>query len=155
MTTPPDGDARRARRVEAAFRVRYQSIYQLVEALTHDVSRGGLFMRTQRFLPINAIVRVLLELPDDAGELPVICRVAFVRGHEEATASGKPAGMGVEFLDLDDQRLAELLQRANERAGAADERAHRRALDLLVVDDDLSIRRGVAGALRDRGDRVR
>src|SRR5262245_2626745 len=106
MSNSKDEDSRRAQRVEAAFRVRYRSIDQLVVALTHDLSRGGLFMRTTRFLPVNAIVRVTLDLPDEGGELPLICRVAYVRGEAEATESGKPAGMGVEFLDLDADKMA-------------------------------------------------
>lgn len=112
-----EGEARQGPRVEAAFRVRYRSIDQLVVALTHDLSRGGLFMRTERFLPINAVVRVHLELPDDGGDVPVICRVAYVRGEDEAEASGKPAGMGVEFLDLGRDRLAQIDRAVD--AGAA------------------------------------
>ncbi len=155
MAEPTDDDARRVRRVEAAFRVHYQSIDQLVVGLTHDLSRGGLFMRTSRFLPVNAIVRVHLELPAGGGELPVVCRVAFVRGEAEAARSGKPAGMGVEFLDLGAERLA-IIERfiAEHRAPPANA-PPRRALDVVVADDDVAIREPVAAALRRRGDRVR
>ena len=148
-------DARRARRISAAFRVRYRSVDELVVALTHDLSRGGLFMRTARFLPINAIVRVHLELPDGGGELPVICRVAFVRADAEAAAMGKPAGMGVEFLDLGADRLAQLERFVTERVPLAGRGAPRRALDVVVADDDETLRGPVAQALRQRGDRVR
>lgn len=154
-----DAEARRTRRIEAAFRVRYHSIDDLVVALTHDLSRGGLFMRTTRFLPINAIVRVHLELPDGGGELPVICRVAYVRGEAEADATGKPAGMGVEFLDLGADKLAQLERFVAEHvpgaATAAAAAAPRRALDIVVADDDETVRAPVVQALRRRGDRVR
>ena len=147
-------DARRTQRVEAAFRVRYRSIDQLVVALTHDLSRGGLFMRTARFLPVNAVVRVLLELPDGGGEVPVICRVAYVRGEAEAAATGKPAGMGVEFLDLTPERLAQITHFVADHglAGAA---APREPLTVLVTDDDETIRAPIVAALRARGDQVR
>jgi uncharacterized protein (TIGR02266 family) len=150
-----DEDARRTRRIEAAFRVRYHSVDQLVVALTHDLSRGGLFMRTNRFLPINAIVRVHLELPDGGGELPVICRVAFVRSDAEAIALGKPAGMGVEFLDLGAEKVAQLERFVAEHVPVAAAAAKRRALDIVVADDNESVRAPIARELRRRGDRVR
>jgi uncharacterized protein (TIGR02266 family) len=155
MGSPVDEDARRGRRVAAAFRVRYRSVDELVVALTHDLSRGGLFMRTERFLPINAVVRVHLELPDDGGEMPVICRVAFVRAEAEAAASGKPAGMGVEFLDLGPERLTRLEEFVAEHAFGVPNAAPRRALDIVVAEDDESLRGDVAHALRERGDKVR
>jgi len=149
-----DPEARRARRIEAAFRVRYRSIDELVVALTHDLSRGGLFMRTTRFLPINAIVRVHLELPDGGGELPVICRVAFVRAEPEAIALDKPAGMGVEFLDLGPDKLATLERFVAEHVPGSKSATPHRTLDLVVADDDVSVRGAIVSALRRRGDRV-
>lgn len=150
----PD-DARRARRVEAAFRVRYRSLDQLVVALTHDLSRGGLFMRTARFLPVNAIVRVLLELPDGGGEIPVICRVAYVRGPSEAEASGKPAGMGVEFIDLTPERLAQITRFITDRGYLLPEATPRPPVSVLLVEDDEALRAPIVAALRARGDEVR
>ena len=147
-------DSRQARRIAAAFRVRYRTVDELVVALTHDLSRGGLFMRTARFLPINAIVRLHLELPAGGGELPVICRVAFVRSDADAAALGKPAGMGVEFLDLGPDRLAELERFVAEHVPAT-KVATRRPLDMVVVDDDETVRGPIARILRERGDRVR
>ena len=112
-------------------------------------------MRTTRFLPVNAIVRVHLELPEGGGELPAICRVAYVRGETEAAQSGKPAGMGVEFLDLGAERLAELERFVADRRAHPTTAPHRRPLDIVVADDDVGVREPVAAALRRRGDRVR
>ncbi|MGZ3407322.1 MAG: response regulator [Polyangia bacterium] len=155
MALQGEEETRRARRIEAAFRVRYRSIDELVVALTHDLSRGGLFMRTERLLPTNAIVRVHLELPDGGGELPVICRVAFVRAEAEAAATGKPAGMGVEFLDLGPERMAQLERFVAEHALKGASGPRHRPLDILVADDDELMRGPVARALRGRGDHVR
>jgi uncharacterized protein (TIGR02266 family) len=154
MATPEDGDTRRTRRIEAAFRVRYRSLDQLVVALTHDLSRGGLFMRTARYLPVNAIVRVHLELPDEGGEMPIVCRVAYVRDEAESARVGKPPGMGLEFLDLDPERMAQLTQFVTERTSPG-VILPRRRLNVLVVDDEPLCRAPVVAALRDRGDTVR
>ena len=155
MASHEGQEGRRAHRVAAAFRVRYRTVDELVVALTQDLSRGGLFMRTERFLPVNAIVRVHLDLPDGGGQLPVICRVAFVRSPDEAAAQGKSSGMGVEFLDLGPERLAELERFVAERVPEAKGAAPRRALDIVVADDDETIRGPVTRALRERGDHVR
>jgi len=158
MSGPDDREQRQERRIAAAFRVKYHSLDQLVVALTHDFSRGGLFMRTPRLLPVNAIIRVVVELPDGGGELPLVCRVAFARSESDAGASGKPAGMGVEFLDLDAERMAQLTRFVTDRQldpSAAVAAAPRAPANVLVVDDDASLRAPIARALGDRGDRVR
>src|SRR5689334_11743282 len=82
-------------RIEAEFEVRYASVDELMVAYCADLSKGGMFVQTDRLLPNNAVVRVQLELPDRGGSLPIICRVAFVRPMESATAE-QPAGMGLE-----------------------------------------------------------
>lgn len=152
-----ESDSRRNGRIEAAFRVRYRSVDDLVDALTQDLSRGGTFIRTRRFLPINAVVRVNLELPDGIGDVALVCRVAFVRGEAEAAELEKPAGMGLEFLDLDADRLAQLTTLLTDQARqhALPAAPPRKRLDVVVVDDDPGFREPIARALRQRGDDVR
>src|SRR5262249_35393429 len=57
-------DFRSEARVEASFRVRYSTPDQLVVADGRDLSKGGMFLATRTFLPVNAVLRVQLELPD-------------------------------------------------------------------------------------------
>ena len=157
MDPPHDGraDSRRTRRIQAAFRVRYRTVGDLVDALTQDLSRGGTFIRTRRFLPVNAVVRVSLELPDGGGDVALTCRVAFVREAEEAQAQQKPPGMGLEFLDLDADRLAQLTEALTAQSQQRQDATARRRLDVVIVDDDPSFRAPIAQALRERGDAVR
>lgn len=150
--------AREAPRVEADFRVRYPTLDELVVAYCADLSRGGLFLATDRFLPVNAVVRLHLELLEGSADIPIISRVAYVRGAEEASASGKPAGMGVEFLDLSEECLelieAFISERMNDSLATAAPTRLRR-LSLLVVDDDVTWQRTAAAPFRARGDYVR
>jgi uncharacterized protein (TIGR02266 family) len=146
--------------VEAGFRVSYRTLDELVVAYTRDLSRGGLFLKTQRFLPINAVILLSLELPEGGGEVPVIARVAYVRDPQSAAAAGKTPGMGIQFLDVSsDSRLrierfiAERAMSAAEDSGPIRRRA--RPLDLLVVDDDESYRELAAETFRARGENVR
>ena len=151
-------DIRADVRVQATFRVRYSTLDQLVVAYSRDLSKGGMFLVTTRFLPINAVLRVQLELPEKARTLSVIARVAFIRPPEEAAASGQPAGMGVQFLDLSNEDLDELGRHITVQSIAASsdsEFVRARPLEVLVVDDKPDLRELVAIPFRSRGDRVR
>jgi len=153
------GDGRREfPRLQTTVRAHYRDIGQLVIAFCRDISKGGLFLQTPRFLPLNAVVRVKLELLDDGPVIPAICRVAYLRDEVEAARVHKPAGMGLEFLDLSTERLAEIERfiarhlHVEDRAPAA---ATARPLSILVVDDDASFRELAAAPFRARGDEVR
>ena len=149
-------DIRSDIRVQATFRVRYSTLDQLVVAYSRDLSKGGMFLVTQRFLPVNAVLRVQIELPDTARTVSIIARVAFIRPSD--AASGQPAGMGVQFLDLSNEDLDELGRHiaVQSIAAATDtEYVRARPLEVLVVDDKADLRELVAIPFRARGDRVR
>ena len=143
-------------RVEAAFRVQYSTIDQLVVAYSSDLSKGGVFLCTQTFLPLNAVVRLQLDLPEDGGEIPVICRVVYVRDEAAAARTGKPAGMGLEFLDLTDDCSVRIEKFIAERPPRLSQRPTlpRDALRVLIVDDDRLSLEAAAVPFRQRGDTV-
>ncbi len=155
MADPPDG-----RRAQAAFRVRYRSLDELALALSRDLAHEGLLMRTARHLPIDAIVRVYLELPDDGGTLSLVGRVTSHSVDRDSTAVGKPVSVAVRLLDFAEHRPAIERFIAARRAGApavapAPAASARRALDVVIVDDDAGFRDSIAAILRQRGDQVR
>src|SRR5262245_55908185 len=71
--------SRESPRVAADFRVSYESIDQLVVAYCSDLSKGGMFLATEHMLPVDAVVRLSLELPEGSSELVVLARVAYTR----------------------------------------------------------------------------
>src|SRR5438034_608243 len=96
-------DQREHVRVDASFRVRSTALDP--DALPGDnVSRGGIFVRTTRFLPLNAVIRLSIEVPGTDVAVPAVCRVVFIRDQADAQASGKSAGMGFELLDIADDK---------------------------------------------------
>jgi uncharacterized protein (TIGR02266 family) len=140
------------------FRVHYATLDQLVVAYSADLSKGGMFLASDQFLPVNATLSLTLELPSRGGELSVKCRVVYTRDAATAAKAGKPSGMGIQFLDLDEQALTRIGQFIAEQSMAAldDPRAgHDKPLSVLVVDDDHSSREAAAKPFRDRGDTVR
>jgi uncharacterized protein (TIGR02266 family) len=145
-------------RVEAAFRVRYSTLDQLVVADGRDLSKGGMFLATKTFLPINAVLRVQLELPNSPRVLSVIARVAHVRAEEDAAKAGQPAGMGVQFLDISNEDITDLARFISAQTVAAANDAgsvRARALDVVIVDDVADLRELAGIPFRARGDRVR
>jgi Tfp pilus assembly protein PilZ len=90
-----DDDERSFQRVQANFRVRSSALN--LEGVGTDLSEGGLFVQSVRYFPINAVVRLTVELPNGNG-LPATCRVAFVRDAQTARREGKAQGMGREIV---------------------------------------------------------
>jgi uncharacterized protein (TIGR02266 family) len=155
--TDGSADERAHPRVEGVFRVRYATLDQLVVAYSADLSKGGMFLASEQFLPVNSTLSLKLELPSRGGELTVRCRVVYTRDQPTAAKTGKPAGMGIQFLDLDEQALTHIGQFIAEQSMAALDEAEssRKPLSVLVVDDDHSSREAAAKPFRERGDTVR
>ncbi len=154
-----DQSGGRAPRVEATFRVSYASVDQLLVAYSSDLSKGGMFLQTDEFLPVNAVIRINLELGEGSVEIPIICRVVYVRDTAAARAVAKPAGMGIEFLDMTAECLGLIEAYIAERIGVVEPEVEpapaKRRLSVMIVDDDLGCRTLAAQPFRTRGDYVR
>lgn len=114
-------DSREHVRVRAQFRVRANALDKEASLPGVDVSRGGLFVRTSRFLPLGAVIKLTIEQREGSVSIPTLCRVVYVRDRGAAKATGKPAGMGLELLDIaEDKRplLESMLQKAGAPAPA-------------------------------------
>jgi two-component system OmpR family response regulator len=149
-------DSREHPRFEGTYHVNYKTVDELVLAYTSDLSRGGMFLKTDEFLPLNAVIQVKIELPEGAGEIPAICRVAFVRDRDTAAAQNLPMGMGVEFLDLNQEALQIFEHFIIELSGDAQpaQKNIARRLKVVVVDDDPTYLEHVAELFRARGDQA-
>src|SRR5687767_11817687 len=83
--------------------VRYKSatVDEFIEHHSHDVSRGGIFIKTPSpFLP-GTLLKFEIRIADDKAMLQGVGRVVWKR---DAAGSGpdKPAGMGVKFIKVDE-----------------------------------------------------
>lgn len=77
---------------------------------TIDVSRGGMFVKTNQPYPIRSTFPFRLQLSDKES----IEGVGLVRWTQNQASSSHPAGMGVEFLDLSERektRIRAFVQR--------------------------------------------
>src|SRR6266542_5868235 len=155
-----DSDSRESVRIQGVFRVKYPSVDRLVVAYSRDLSRGGMFLTTEHFLQLNAVILVQLELTENGGQIPITCRVVYVRDNELAQKTGAKTGMGIQFLDLEQENMARLQRFVADHSVTQEpeplgRRQRLRPLDVLIIDDDSSARERVAKVFRERGDKVR
>jgi Tfp pilus assembly protein PilZ len=66
-----------------------------------SLSVGGMFVRTERDLPVGALVPVALELPDGDPPAPVQARVVYSAAAPKARARASARGVGVQFVAED------------------------------------------------------
>ncbi len=101
VCSPPVASAHsREPRVVARCQVEFERLDQRVTAESEDLSRRGIFVRTDELLPVGAVTEVDVTLPDGVG-FKVFARVAHLLSPSAARALGRHVGMGFEFLDTE------------------------------------------------------
>ncbi len=96
-------------RVFVRCHVSFDRLDKRVEAESEDLSKRGVFVRTDDLLPVGDIVELTVVLPVGA-EFHVIARVAHLLSPSVARALGRRTGMGFEFLEQDNDGRSELVQ---------------------------------------------
>src|SRR5438105_9468328 len=105
-----------------SLNVRYKSatVDEFIENHSHDVSKGGIFVKTPTPFPPGTLLKFEIRL---AGDKSVISGVGRVVWKREPTSAGaeRPAGMGVKFIKIDDASRAVIDQLIahNPEAGSA------------------------------------
>jgi uncharacterized protein (TIGR02266 family) len=90
-------------RYRARFAVRFSSVQDFVLEYAANISAGGVFVVTDHPPEMDAVITVVLELP--GGGEPVNCKALVVHRvtKEEAKERNTQAGVGVQFIEADDQ----------------------------------------------------
>lgn len=89
-----------APRVEARIEVRYANGGDELTDYSLNMSTGGLFLETERLLPVETELQVSFNLPDRNDPVRSRARVAWVNEPDRRIKPGLPPGMGLQFLDL-------------------------------------------------------
>jgi uncharacterized protein (TIGR02266 family) len=96
-------DARRAfPRIPARFAVRFATVQDFVLEYAANISAGGVFVHSLDPPQLKSIVRVEMQLPGDGPPVPARGVVVHRVSREEAEERGTIPGMGVQFMDGDD-----------------------------------------------------
>jgi uncharacterized protein (TIGR02266 family) len=112
-------DTRKDKRAKVvSLNVRYKSatVDEFIENHSHDVSKGGIFVKTPTPFPPGTLLKFEIRL---AGDKSVIAGVGRVVWKREPTSAGpdKPAGMGVKFIKIDDASRT-IIDRLTKQEGA-------------------------------------
>jgi uncharacterized protein (TIGR02266 family) len=97
-------DTRKDRRVKiVSLNVRYKSatVDEFIENHSHDVSKGGIFIKTANPFPPGTLLKFEIRLSGDQAVIAGVGRVVWKRDSASSTAD-RPAGMGVKFIKVDD-----------------------------------------------------
>jgi uncharacterized protein (TIGR02266 family) len=98
---PPDTGRRKDLRVKARLKVRFKNPRAFISEYTHNISKGGLFIKTPKPCALRDLVEVVLLLPGREEGISCLGEVAHVVSPAEATEDN-PSGMGLQLRDLDE-----------------------------------------------------
>ena len=93
-----EGNKRGFPRHAVTLAVRFKSARDFVLEHASNISRGGIFIQTDDPPPLEAVVQVELQLPDDP--TPVTTNGIVV--HRQLAVGAKAPGAGVQFVDASD-----------------------------------------------------
>ena len=86
-------------RTQGVLSVMYQDRKAFLQAYTANVSRGGLFIKTENFLNPGKQFLLRLQLPHLSKPLEIQCEVVWAR-KKESSQPNQPSGMGVKFTRI-------------------------------------------------------
>ncbi|MBN2342689.1 MAG: TIGR02266 family protein [Deltaproteobacteria bacterium] len=151
-----DPNRRSSNRVRATFQVRYKTLDSLVSAYTENISKGGIYVRTSKLLPLNTVVRIKLVMPHDGPEIECIGQVARV--HKQDEKSDIPTGMAIVFRDMSAEHRAfieDYISDLTTQKIMVQREETFVPLSIVVVDDDRTVRERASKALISKGHTVR
>lgn len=96
MIIPSKENRRRHERIKKELRIRWGDQEVGFHGVTLDICPGGIFIITERVLPINSSLQVEVLL-DDGSTMMCLGKVAWVN---RGQLDHYPPGFGVEFLNL-------------------------------------------------------
>ncbi len=97
---------RRAHRLQHELLVAYRTVDGFITDWAVNISRGGIFINTRNPLAVGTTVRLIISLPDTAFPFDLSGRVTRVS--EFDNPSNQVPGMGIEFVDVDEDKRARI-----------------------------------------------
>ena len=89
-------DKRTSPRVAPNIEIVFRESGSFIKSYMLNVSGGGIFIRTDRPLPLDSALAIKMQLPGDSEKMPVQGKVVWSNGHSKAF----PAGMGIQFTEV-------------------------------------------------------
>lgn len=92
--------SRKDSRLKKTLSLSYKDKESFLNAYTANISKGGLFIKTDKPLPEGENLNLKLRLPELKEPLNINCLVVWVNKKKPGT--DMPSGMGLQFLDMNE-----------------------------------------------------
>ena len=87
-------------RFDARIKVAFSTLESFVDDYTHNISGGGIFIKTDKLLDPNAEIELTMTFPDDLGHYVLKGRVIRLMSLSHPDGPSKHLyGVGVKFLN--------------------------------------------------------
>jgi uncharacterized protein (TIGR02266 family) len=93
--------SRKEARAQKSLSVMFKDRQSFIKAYTGNISKGGLFIKTERPLKEGEKFLLKMQLPDLSEPMKLDCEVAWTR--EQSETEKRPSGMGVKFCEMSKQ----------------------------------------------------
>src|SRR3954449_6383494 len=93
-------------RLQHELLVAYRTVDGFITDWATNISRGGIFINTRNPLAVGTTVRLIVSLPDTA--FPFELHGKVMRVNEFDNPSNQVPGMGIEFVDVDEDKRARI-----------------------------------------------
>ncbi len=103
---PADKPSRKSERLQHELLVAYRTVDGFITDWAVNISHGGVFINTRNPLAIGSVVRLIVSLPGADFPFDLTGRVIRVQPYDPD--GGQVAGMGLEFIDIDDDKRTRL-----------------------------------------------
>jgi len=90
---------RKGERAKAKIKISFKKTSDFLRAYIGDLDSGGLFIKTTKSLPVNALLDLEFNLPNTQKVIRTPGRVIWTRPQDSSTEK-MPPGMGTEFIDM-------------------------------------------------------
>lgn len=100
-------EKRNDERVLTEIKLKFKTTNGFIQKYTEDISKGGVFIKTNKPLPFDTRVKVLVELPDSK-QIELTGKVVYILNEKDAKAMMRNPGMGVQFIDVPPEIMKKL-----------------------------------------------
>ncbi len=103
-------------RFDARIKVGFKSTRAFLWAYSEDISKGGIFIKTTKPMPLNSRVQLKLCLPGRSKEISVVGKVVYI---VKEGNTRKVPGMGLQLVDFDKgvkKEIEEYLEELRDRS---------------------------------------
>ncbi|HLG21095.1 MAG TPA: TIGR02266 family protein [Bdellovibrionota bacterium] len=90
----------RDNRFDVFHRVQFKSGAEFLTEYTENLSRGGMYLATDRDLKVGTVIQIQMEFPGTDEPLEIKGRVAYRMSAAAAKATGRSQGLGIQFVNL-------------------------------------------------------